>query len=107
MITTFEAIKRQVSKSGKCLCGKRLTRSTTLQQTINPFNKNKDGVIKTYREIFDELMIEAKLWKEQPVRHYSDETYYSWDKEKREQYDKGETIKIKMTCGFYDDYKKK
>jgi hypothetical protein len=51
----FEPVQLRVSKSGKCVCGKRVTRSETLEQTINPFNKNAKGEVKTRSEIWEEL----------------------------------------------------
>ena len=65
----FEALKLQVTKSGKCVCGKRVTRSTTLEHTINPFNKNAKGEVKSRSEIWDELRKEATEWKQKPVFH--------------------------------------
>ena len=65
----FESVKLQTRKSGKCVCGKRVTRSVTLEQTINPFNKNAKGDLKSYHEIWTELEAEAKEWKGKPVYH--------------------------------------
>ena len=62
---TFDEVKRKVAKTGKCSCGKRLSRSTTFSQTVNPYNKNKDGFPKTRAEIYMELHQEAEEW--QPV----------------------------------------
>lgn len=64
---TFEAVKLSANKKGKCGCGIHRTRSTTFQQTINPFNKNKKGEPKTYDEIMVELQAQAAAWKQEPV----------------------------------------
>jgi hypothetical protein len=59
---TFEEVKRKVKKTGKCRCGKKITRATTLFQTINPYNKNKDGFPKNMAEIYNELDVDAAAW---------------------------------------------
>ena len=49
---TFEPVRLRATKSGKCLCGKTLKRTYTFEQTINPFNRNKQtGLTKTWQEI--------------------------------------------------------
>lgn len=65
----FEQVKLSASKSGKCVCGKRVTRSTTFEQTINPWNKNAKGEAKSYSEIWQELKQEAADWKLKPAYH--------------------------------------
>jgi hypothetical protein len=65
VVTTyrFEEVKYHVTKKTVCTgCGKKLMRSTTFSQTINPFNKNADGAMKTRREIWHELAAEAEAW---------------------------------------------
>lgn len=60
---TFERVTRPVSKTVPCRgCGKKLKRSTTLGQTINPFNRNEDGTVKTYDQIVAELREQAATW---------------------------------------------
>ena len=100
-LVTFEPVKLRASKIGKCLCGKTLKRAYTFEQTINPFNRNKQtGLIKTWQEIRAELKIEAEKWEKEPCRHAWAESYWKQSDEIREAYDKGETVKIKMDCGF-------
>ena len=62
MRVEFESIKRGITKTGKCKCGKKLLRSKTFEQTISPFNKNKEGTLKTRFEIVEELIKEAHSW---------------------------------------------
>ncbi len=64
---TFEPVKYQAKKSGKCKCGKRVTRSTTFEQTLNPFNKMPSGRVKDRYDIAKELRAEAEAWKQIPV----------------------------------------
>ena len=62
----FEEITHPVTKKVPCrVCGKTLSRSTTLSQTISPFNKNAAGEPKTRQEIRAELKAKAETW--QPV----------------------------------------
>jgi hypothetical protein len=59
----FQEVKYPITKRIPCrTCGKKFARSTTLYQTINPFNKNADGQPKTYPEIWKELRVEAEAW---------------------------------------------
>lgn len=59
----FERVTRHVTKSVPCRgCGRMLRRSTTLGQTINPFNKNADGTPKNREQIADELEHKEKDW---------------------------------------------
>lgn len=61
---TFEEIKHSAKKTCKCtVCGKRLVRSKTFMQTLNPFNKNPDGSLKDEYQIKDELAVKAAQWK--------------------------------------------
>ena len=73
--TTYQSIKRSASKQGFCsVCGKRTTRRTTFEQTLNPYNINKDTKLpKTYSEISAELNAAVKEWKataELDFRHH-------------------------------------
>jgi len=68
-IVRFEEVKWRADKSLKCAggCGKRLKRSITFSQTINPFNKLPDGTVKDRPDIYKELKQEAEAWKTEPV----------------------------------------
>jgi len=55
---TFDEIKDSLKVSGNCeKCGKYRTRTISDSQTVNPFNKNKDGIPKTVFEIRQELRV--------------------------------------------------
>lgn len=63
MKVTFNAIREKAKKSGVCReCGKRCSRSTTFEQTVNPFNRNKAGMQKSQDEIRAELRVLVKTW---------------------------------------------
>jgi hypothetical protein len=70
MITriTFDEVKYHAKKRGKCkICGKHRTRQQTFSQTLNPFNKNTDGSVKTRYQIMEENKKEAAEWKKEPI----------------------------------------
>ena len=65
---TFNEVKLQAKKSGKCvICGKRRNRAKTFWQTLNPFNKNADGTVKTRFDINTELQTQANIWQREPI----------------------------------------
>lgn len=67
MRITFQKVQIRARKRTTCsVCSKRLDRTKTFYQTINPFNKNKDGTIKSERQILDELSVEADAWRKDP-----------------------------------------
>lgn len=43
-------------------CGKRVTRSRTFEQTVNPFNRNPDGSVKSWGEVQEDVYREAAEW---------------------------------------------
>ena len=61
--TRFKPIKAWREKLGKCpVCGKRVVRKATFEHTVNPFNKNKDGNIKSDSEVRQDVNAEADRW---------------------------------------------
>lgn len=44
--------------------GKRRRRSKTFAQTINPFNKNPDGSVKTRQQVRESVAAELRRWQE-------------------------------------------
>lgn len=72
---TFEVVAQSRSKSGKCkVCGKTCKRTERREQTINPFNKDKDGMVKDKRTIYRELNAELDAWMLEPIVHARCET---------------------------------
>lgn len=66
-IYTFEVVKQRASKRLPCPnCGKKVSRQTTLEQTINPYNLNPDRSMKSRADINRELIAEASTWKTIP-----------------------------------------
>jgi len=46
--------------------GKRRQETKTFMQTLNPFNKNADGSVKSRGQIITELLLERKAWLAKP-----------------------------------------
>ena len=66
----FQEVSLYGEKSGKCVvCGKRTKRSKKVTHTVNPFNKNEDGTIRTYDEVMERVSEEVKKWKQEPIYH--------------------------------------
>jgi len=59
----FDRITARRSRSSKCpVCGKTATRSKTFEMTVNPFNKNPDGTVRTRREVWNAVNDKANQW---------------------------------------------
>lgn len=63
----FKEVTLTGKKSGLCKCGKRRTRSKTFMQTLNPFNTNPDGSLKTREDIYPQLREKIAAWKLEPI----------------------------------------
>jgi len=65
--TRFQEVKLTGRKTVNCpKCNKKLKRQRTFWQTLNPFNKNKDGEIKNSDNIYHELQAEIIKWQKAP-----------------------------------------
>lgn len=54
--TTYTQVRRTAVKSGFCLvCGGAVTRQRTFGNTVNPFNRNELGAVRTYGEVMDSV----------------------------------------------------
>jgi hypothetical protein len=59
----FQVVKYAAKKSGKCpVCDKRVTRSRTFESTINPYNKNSDGSVKNFKQVYADVKRLADEW---------------------------------------------
>jgi hypothetical protein len=68
--TRFEVVKLYAEKNLPCPgCGKKTRRRRTFEGTINPWNVNADGSVKTRREVYLDLQSQAAEWKRIPERH--------------------------------------
>ena len=66
----FNEVVRFGFKNGNCsVCGKNCKRKQKFYQTINPFNKNKDGSVKERNQIIFELSREIEEWEKLPIIH--------------------------------------
>ena len=68
MRTEFEKIGVYAKKSGKCLCGKRRTRSEYLYHTVNPFNVGPNGFPKSREDVREDVQREYQKWLKAPIR---------------------------------------
>lgn len=65
----YEPVQVPVERKGECpSCGKKVTRRRTFEHTVNPFNKNPDGTVRTYAEVLAQVKAEANEW-EPDFRH--------------------------------------
>lgn len=57
----FQGIKAREHYTCQCgSCGKTLRRVVTVEHTINPFNRNPDGTLRTASEVRANALVEAK-----------------------------------------------
>jgi hypothetical protein len=64
MRITFQSVVTSRRKAGPCpVCGKRSVRTRRFEHTVNPFNKNRDGSVKTADEVRADVHAEADKWK--------------------------------------------
>lgn len=65
MKISFAVIKVRAHKKGKCgLCGKPIVKTKTFENTVNPWNQNDDGSIRTEDEIIVHLRKHALAWQQ-------------------------------------------
>lgn len=60
--TTFKEIKVTGTRRWKDESGKRRQETKTFSQTVNPFNKNSKGEVKSPEEIWKEINEKLKQW---------------------------------------------
>jgi len=66
---TFDEISLTGVKNVKCSgCGKKLKRQQRFFQTLNPFNKDKNGMVKSKHQIYTELEEDIKKWEVEPEK---------------------------------------
>ena len=70
MRINFREIAYYPKKSGKCVvCGKQAARREKIYSTVNPFNRNADGSIKTPEEVAVQVRAEVRDWMNKPIKH--------------------------------------
>lgn len=59
----YEPVRAYREHKGNCpVCGKRVVRKKGFQHTINPFNKNPDGTVRTPLQVREAVEAEADAW---------------------------------------------
>jgi len=94
----FRAIKLRAEKTGKCVCGKRIKRSITFSQTINPYNRDANNNLKDEQGIQKELRSKASEWKKKPV-HCKAPGYWEMTSEQQKEYNNIGSIEVILSCG--------
>ena len=64
-MTTFRFTGPSTSRkhAGTCPgCGKKVARSRKFEHTVNPFNKNPDGSVRTWEQVDQRVQAEADSW---------------------------------------------
>jgi len=70
MVTTFEEVPMLAVRKGKCsVCGKYGRRQNTFTMTVNPWNKNPDGTVRSRSQIYVALGEQARAWEAEPFVH--------------------------------------
>lgn len=70
--TRYQELTAQATRRGSGPgCGKPTIRSRTFTMTINPFNRNPDGTVRTPGEVLDAVSAKAAAWQpeEELFRH--------------------------------------
>jgi len=68
MIIDFQAVKVVGTRNMQCEggCGRKTTRQRTFECTINPFNRNADGSVKSASEVRAQAQAKADAWRPHP-----------------------------------------
>ena len=62
-MTTYQRITHIAKRRVTCaVCGRKVNRQRMFGQTVNPWNKNTDGTVKTFMEVLAAVQVEAMLW---------------------------------------------
>lgn len=62
MRINFEEVSLKATKRWIDEAGKKRQKTKKFYQTISPFNKNKDGTVKTRDQILEEVTKERNMW---------------------------------------------
>jgi hypothetical protein len=99
--TVFEEVSLRGKKTGKCGCGKNRTRQATFTNTINPYNRDADGTIKSRDEVLEDVRKILNEWKSEPI--YCDNcrppSYWELSETEREEYDQMREVVTKTMNG--------
>lgn len=81
MKVVFKEVSLFASKTGVCsVCGKKVKRTRKFFQTLNPFNKNSQGDVKTAKEIMAANSVETAKWEKEPITHLKCENWWAGNK---------------------------
>jgi hypothetical protein len=67
---TFEEVSALAIRKGVCgVCGKRGRRQRTFTMTVNPWNKNPDGSVRSRSEVVEANREKAREWQREAFVH--------------------------------------
>lgn len=67
---TYRQVTAYGSKNGVCaVCGGSAKRAKRFRNTVNPFNRNPDGTVRTYDEVYTMVKSMAAEWEAEPLVH--------------------------------------
>ena len=61
-VTTYDRVTYTAVVPTRCGCGRRGRVQKTFGQTVNPFNKNPDGSVKTKAQVLRSVTAQAEEW---------------------------------------------
>jgi hypothetical protein len=63
----YEEVKHTAKRRVTCsVCGKKFNRQRTFEQTVNPWNMNPNGSVRTYQEVRAAVFALAQQWQPEP-----------------------------------------
>lgn len=63
VVETYPVVQVHAERRDRCpVCQRRVTRRTTFEATVNPFNKGPDGQPRTRDEVRAKLRVDAEAW---------------------------------------------
>lgn len=68
MRVNFQVVKAVATRNMQCErgCGRKTTRQRTFECTVNPFNTNQDGTVKSAGEVREQAQQQADAWRPDP-----------------------------------------
>lgn len=82
-IVNFEEVSVRGTKKGKCGCGKTRSRAKTFTNTLNPWNKNESGEVRTYAEVLENVCKERAEWLKEPVTCEECRPLTKWEQKRK------------------------
>ncbi|MCA1570762.1 MAG: hypothetical protein LC798_10690 [Chloroflexi bacterium] len=63
----FPVVRYRATKSLPCpVCGKKVRRRWTVEHTVNPYNRNADGTVRTPQQVQERARAVGQQWERRP-----------------------------------------